>query len=181
MPLISITEIVYIIVLTVVIGYIFSGYIKRTSVIDIKPRFKEIKLAIIIAAPGIILHELAHKFTALAFGLSAKFYIWFFGLILGLLLRVLNSPFLILAPGYVSIEGGTQSQLALVAFAGPFINLSLFLIAHFLLKKKNLKKKYLLPLYLTKMINLWLFIFNMLPVPPLDGYQVFYHLYKLIF
>lgn len=179
MPLISLLEIIYIIIVTLVIGYIFSGYIKRP--IDLKPRFKDIKLAIIIAAPGIIFHELAHKFVALSFGLAAKFYIWTFGLILALLLRVFNSPFLILAPGYVTISGGTPGQLSLIAFAGPFTNLLLFFVSYLLLKKKNIKRKYMIPLYLTKMINMWLFIFNMLPIPPLDGFQVFSHLYKLIF
>jgi len=183
MALISITEIIYIIVLTLAIGYIFSGYIKLRrplTGLDIKPSFKEIKLAIIIAAPGIILHELAHKFTALAFGIGAKFFIWIPGIILGLVLRIFNSPFLILAPGYVSISGGTDLQLAITSFAGPFINLLLFVIAHLLLKKRNIKKRYLFTLYITKMINLWLFIFNMLPVPPLDGYQVFSHLINIL-
>ena len=43
------------------------------------------------------------------------------------------------------------------------------------------KRKQIVALHLTKIINLWLFIFNMLPIPPLDGSKVFYHLFQTIF
>ena len=179
MTLITLGEIISLIIVTLIIGYIFSGYVRP---IYRKPlNFKDIKFAIIISAPAIILHELAHKFVALSFGISAKFYMWTFGLILGLVLRFFHSPFIILAPGYVNIGGGTPEQLAIIAFAGPFVNLLLFFISLLLLKKRRLKRKQIVALHLTKIINLWLFIFNMLPIPPLDGSKVFYHLFQTIF
>ena len=101
------------------------------------------------------------------------FNLWIPGLLLGVFLRVIGSPFIILAPGYVSVNPDLPIELAVIAFTGPFINLLLFLTAIFVLRfKRKLKRKEFLFWHLTKMINLWLFIFNMIPIPPLDGSKV---------
>jgi Zn-dependent protease len=190
MAFISFLEVIYLIVLTFVIGYIFSGYIKRPRTeLDILDQYKnryfnweDIKLAIIVAAPAVVLHELGHKFVAIFFGLNAVLKIFFEGLGLAIFLKLINSPFLIVAPAYVSISGNaTEFQSMITAFSGPFINLILFLIAYILLNRAKLTKNQALILYLTKQINLLLFIFNMLPIPPLDGSKVFYNLFKIIF
>ncbi|MBU2634027.1 MAG: M50 family metallopeptidase [Nanoarchaeota archaeon] len=180
MTLITISEIISLTIVTLVIGYIFSGYIKP-RIYGKSISVKDIKFAIIISAPAIILHELAHKFVAMGFGLTAKFYMWTFGLVLGLILRFFHSPFIILAPGYVGLSGGTPGQLAIIAFAGPLVNLILFFASFLLLKKRGLKRKHIMALHLTKIINMWLFIFNMLPIPPLDGSKVFGYLFQIIF
>jgi len=70
---------------------------------------------------------------------------------------------------------------ALIAFAGPLINLILWISAHYVLKYKNLGRKQAIFFLLTKEVNKWLFIFNMLPIPPLDGSKVWFGLFKLIF
>ena len=188
MPLISLLEILYLVILTFVIGYIFSGYIKRpvteTNILSDNNYFnwEDIKLAIIIAAPAVILHELAHKFVALAFGLGAVLNVFWQGLGLAVFLKFINSPFLIVAPAYVSISGdATPFQDMLISFAGPFMNLILFLIAYLIFNNKNkLTKNQAILLFLTKQINLFLFIFNILPIPPLDGSKVFYNLFKIL-
>jgi len=45
--------------------------------------WKDFKFAIIITAPAVILHELAHKFVAMAMGLTATFHAWYTGLGIG--------------------------------------------------------------------------------------------------
>ncbi|OGV37044.1 MAG: hypothetical protein A2X48_04330 [Lentisphaerae bacterium GWF2_49_21] len=74
---------------------------------------------------------------------------------------------------------------ALVSFAGPFANLMLFLV--FSIATAVVLVKYpqtvhltsssafgaLLLFYHAAMLNILLFIFNMLPIPILDGYNVF--------
>ena len=173
MPITNPSEVISIIIVTLILGYIFSGYIK----IHMKDSFKNFKFAILVTAPAVILHELGHKFASIAFGVAAYFKIWTFGLVIGLILRIVHSPFLILAPGYVQItETIPSSQMALVAFAGPFVNIVLFILSSLILKKRNLKRRTFVFLHLTKIINLWLFIFNMLPIPPLDGSKVFGYL-----
>ncbi len=135
--------------------------------------------AMIVTAPAIILHELAHKFLALAFGLQALFHASYWGLGIGVFLRIINSPFIFFVPGYVSIQGGTALQSAMTAVIGPLMNLALFAGAHFILtRKKTLTQKQAMILYLTKQINLFLFIFNMLPIPPFDGSKFFYSLFQ---
>src|SRR3989344_2158002 len=169
----NITEIFYILVLTIAIGYIFSGYIRIPEFYSRGFNWKGIKFAILVTAPAIILHELGHKFVGLAFGYDAMFNIWWFGLGLGIFLRIIGSPFLILAPGYVSVNPSSSMELSAIAFAGSFINLALFGTAFFVLRfKRRLKRKEFIFWHLTKLINMWLFIFNMIPIPPLDGSKV---------
>ena|SRR3989344_1335510 len=169
----NLTEIFYIILLTLVIGYIFSGYIRIPGLYSRGFNWRGIKFAIIVTAPAIILHELGHKFVGLILGYSAMFFIWWPGLILGIFLRIIGSPFLILAPGYVSVNPTVPLELSAIAFAGPFINLVLFSTAILILRfKRRLRRKGFLFWHLTKVINMWLFIFNMIPIPPLDGSKV---------
>lgn len=184
-----IREIWDILLVTLALGFIFSSFLKRPRTeLDYGYRIpgfnlQDFKLAVLAVAPAVILHELAHKFTAILLGFSATFYASFFGLGLGIFLRIINSPFIIFAPGYVAIPPATPIlETTFIAFAGPLTNLILFSISSIILRtKKKLSRKFAILLYLTKTINLWLFIFNMLPIPPLDGSKVFYGLFKLLF
>ena len=181
--LISLLEIVYMLITTAVIAYIFMDYIKLPTAFFQKPKFdwNNFKFAALVAAPGIILHELSHKFTAMGFGYEATFNIFLFGLFLGIFLKWIKSPFIILAPGYVAIMGAQIGiQNSIIAFAGPFVDLVLWLGSWLILNKAHkLKRKTALFLYLTKQINMILFIFNMIPIPPFDGYQVLSGLIRL--
>ncbi len=175
--LITPLEITYLLIVTVVIGYIFTGYVSirpRTVYNMMHPN--RIDFAALVAAPGIILHELAHKLTAISFGYPAQFQIWTFGLVLAIFLKLISSPLLIIAPGYVNIPAITNAfQYRLIALVGPAVNLLLWLLAALILKyAKNLDRKQLAYLALTKRINIILFIFNMLPFGPLDGAKVFF-------
>ncbi len=184
MVLLSLDEIKYIIVLTLALGYIFSGFIKRPkSPFETYSAFNlnDIIYAALVAAPAVILHEFGHKFVAMAFGLDASFHVYWFGLGLGVILKLVNAPFLILAPAYVSIPMNvTPLQGFLTAFAGPFVNLMLWLGSMYLLKYGNLAYKYMALIATSAKINKILFIFNMIPFPPLDGYKVFMYLMQLI-
>lgn len=186
--LISLTEIAHMIIVVLALGFIFMSYLKRPKTeLDVlgytKQGFdwQDFKTAALITAPGIILHELAHKFVAMGFGLIATFKVWWFGLFLGVFLKIINSPFILFAPGFVETSSRTALQSLLISFAGPFVNLLLFGIAWYCLEYIKLNRKWAIILYLTKQINLFLFIFNMLPIPPLDGYKVFSNLFNLIF
>lgn len=175
----SIIEILNIVIATLIVGYIFTGIIKikKDNILSLK-RFdwEEYKFSVLVAAPGVILHEMAHKFTAIAFGLSSFFQVWPLGLAIGIILKFLGSGFMLLAPGYVTTLGGNSLQSSLVALAGPFLNFLLFITAHFIIKyKKDLSRKHALFWFYTKEINKWLFIFNLLPIPPLDGYKAYGH------
>ncbi len=180
----SIREIFNLIILIAAIAYILSGYIKSPDKSLLKMRRKSLfdwddfKFAAIIAVPAILFHELAHKFVAIAYGAEATFEIFGFGILLGLFLRLIHSPFLLLAPGYVLISPEAAlsvQQFGIVAFAGPFVNLIFWLVPAFILKtqKRKLKRRTAIFLFYTSFINMWLFIFNMIPFNPLDGGKVF--------
>ena len=187
MALITFGEIIDLVIMTFFVGYIFSGIIPvRRGNYDPLIHYKRgfdfegLKFAIMATAPAIILHELAHKFVALGFGLDAVFYAFYrssFTLMLGILTiisKLTGFGFMFFVPGFVGISGnGTHLQFSLTAFAGPFVNLILWLGSWYLLKYKKYKKKYYLLLILTQRINMFLFIFNMIPIPGFDGYRVF--------
>ena len=188
MPLITFGEILDLILMTFFVGYIFSGMVpvRREEHYDPLTHYKRgfdwegLKFAIMATAPAVILHELMHKFVALGFGLDAVFYAFYrstFTLMLGIfsiIAKITGFGFIYFVPGYVGISGnGTHLQFALTAFAGPFVNLVLWILPWYLLKYKIYKKKHYLLLVLTQRINMFLFIFNMLPIPGFDGYKVF--------
>ena len=178
--LISISEILSLILTSLVIGFIFiDNFPKSKNKISYINR---LIYAGLIVSPGIILHELMHKFVALFFGLTAVFKIFPIGIIIALVLKLVHSPFVLIAPGYVEISQTTSYlQTFFISFAGPFINLILWVIAKIRLRNKNISKNQLIFWHVTKQINIILFIFNMLPIPPLDGSKIWYSLYKLIF
>jgi Zn-dependent protease len=82
-----------------------------------------------------------------------------------------------LIPGYVApaYEGAwagmSATQMSLIAFMGPAVNLVLFVVFWVLLKSDKFPKWNRL-FYISKIVNMWLFILNMLPISPLDGYKV---------
>ena len=140
MAIISILEIIYIIIATLVTGYIFTGLLPlRGSKKDILDSYKnfdwsEFWFSCLVAAPGIVLHELGHKFVAMALGLSAFFQVYPLGLIIGVVLKLFGSGFILLAPGYVIISGSNVVQGILTAIAGPLMNLFLWIAAIFVLR-----------------------------------------------
>lgn len=187
MALITFGEIIDLVLMTFFVGYIFSGIIPvRRESYDPLVHYKKgfdfegLKFAILATAPAIILHELAHKFVALGFGLNAVFFAFYrnsFTLMLGvftIISKLTGFGFMFFVPGFVGISGnGTNLQFASTAFAGPLVNLILWLGSLYMLKTGKYKKKYYLLLLLTSRINMFLFILNMLPIPGFDGYKVF--------
>jgi Zn-dependent protease len=134
----------------------------------------DMKFAIMIIAPAIILHELGHKFVAMAYGAEATFHISYMFLGIALLLKMFNSPFIFLVPAFVAYPNIlTPLQGSAVAFAGPAVNLILFAVSALILKyAKKLTERQIALLALTKKVNLFLAIFNMIPISPFDGGHV---------
>jgi Zn-dependent protease len=177
-------EITQILITIVAIGFIFSGFIKKPQ--THKDYFEQMfggnrwskflnwgnfKFSTAVVAPAIILHELGHKFAGIALGYPSYYEMSSFGLSLGVFLRLIGSRFLLFLPGYVVIPGATDIHLAAIAFAGPAVNLILLAVSWAMLESGKFRK-YSRYLWISKQINLWLFIFNMLPIPPLDGSKV---------
>ena len=149
--------------------------------------------AAIATATGFILHEMGHKFVAIRRGYVAHFQIWIWGIALTLITAVASGgSFLFGAPGAVYIAPAAaigaygygyyssnqqaadpQQENMLISAAGPGINL---VFAIFFLVIYELSTTYNFVAILATFgleLNVGLGSFNMLPIPPLDGYKVF--------
>ncbi len=184
MAVVALQEIFDLAIMVAVIGYIFKDLLPARDTRDYEPLdalrkrgflSEGFRNALIVAAPAIALHELGHKVAAMSFGLQATFHAAYAWLGIGLILKVINAPFLFFVPGFVSYAGAGVAPLsrALIAFSGPAVNLLLFLFAAVAIRQGWFGRKYLSLLYLTKQINIFLFVFNMLPLGSFDGAHVF--------
>ena len=181
------SEIIDLVIMSAYLGYIFSDIIVRPKEnYDPLKHYKQgydwsgFKFAIYATAPAVIIHELAHKFVAMGFGLDATFFAFYrntFTLaiaIFSIISKLTGFGFVFIVPGFVSISGvGTQLQFALTAIAGPLFNLILWIIATLVIKNKKYDQKNLAFWTLTKRINMFLFFFNMIPIGFFDGATVF--------
>ena len=187
--ILSIQEILDIIIMTIAVGYILMGIFsfrrqKTKKLFD----WQAFKFSIIVTAPALILHELGHKLVAMAYGLEPVFHAAYTWLGIGIALKLLRTGFIFFVPAYVNIcpTGGCDNisplAMSLIAFAGPGMNLILFLGAWVLLRSgKNFSPKIRAILHVTKVINIFLFIFNMLPIPMFDGLKVYQGLWNAFF
>ncbi|MBI2529920.1 MAG: site-2 protease family protein [Candidatus Diapherotrites archaeon] len=134
-------------------------------------------VAVIIAVgTGFVLHELAHKYTAIHYGSHAEYFAWPYGLGLALLLSLLtNGGFVFAAPGAVYIFGENlgRKENGIISAAGPLTNIiiaAIFLLVSILVLPFS-------PLVaaiagIGMRVNLFLAAFNLLPFGPLDGTKV---------
>lgn len=176
-------EITDMIASTLILGYVFKDmvvqnlkrtpedWIKGVKKSGWKREIEETLYSSLILAPALILHEMGHKYTAIFFGANATYHAAYFWLFIALLLKFARSPFIFFVPAYIGIIGQlTPLQSAIVAFDGPFMNFLLYLITILILKLKP--KKYTKELRFFAQINLFLFIFNLIPIPGFDGFKV---------
>lgn len=128
-----------------------------------------------------IFHELAHRQVARRYGYVAFYKRWDAGIILALLLGIFNKisriGFIFAAVGAVYIYAPYQQwedkeANGKISLAGPATNITVGIVALLLLKSLTLPATFWGALYYTALINFWLAFFNLLPIPPLDGYKV---------
>ncbi len=137
----------------------------------------QIPLALLISVvsvlTGFLLHELMHKYYAQKFGAWAEFRYSFFGLLLGLFTSFLG--LFLAAPGAVYISGNlTRRENGLVSAAGPLTNTAFsFVFVAAAVATSSLGGLWTTFFAGVAFLDAWLGVFNMIPVPPLDGSKVF--------
>jgi Zn-dependent protease len=143
-----------------------------------------------------ILHEIAHGYVADKLGdptarLSGRLTLNpikhidpFLSIILPILLLVSGSPVIFGGAKPVPVDPFNlkegRKDIALVSLAGPATNIALAIIGAILFKLFHLLPFFGLPYLIISLIlqmivqlNLLLAIFNLLPIPPLDGSKIF--------
>ncbi len=134
-------------------------------------------------------HELAHKYSAVRLGCYARYILSPVGLLITLVSAIPYLPIRFLMPGYVVVSSPYYDPVinkrvnGIVSYAGPLVNIVLgvasILAYHFLIP-------WLIHVYglsywiivlawfliVNTQINGWVAIFNLLPIPPLDGSKI---------
>lgn len=177
MVIITSQEIIDLAILTLALGYIFSGFIQRPrDILDYLrpfPAFDDIKYAAMIVAPAVIVHEIAHKAVGLYLGFDSVLHISIWGLGIGVLLRFIRSPIIFFIPAFVTsaMAPAFPGQFALLALAGPAANFALYWLSDWALLSKKWPK-HNNAFIISRRINLWLLILNMIPFGFFDGAKV---------
>ncbi len=116
------------------------------------------------------LHEMGHKFVAQKHGLWSEYRMFPAGLGLSLILSF--AGFLFAAPGAVMIAGPMDNKTnGKISIAGPAVNLvfsAIGIVGCYLLNGDML----VVPFYLLATLNASLALFNLIPIPPLDGSKI---------
>mgnify|MGYP006288093909 CR=1 FL=1 len=181
MVFITASEIFAILFMIFGIGFIFSGYFRREPAEGYDPlkyyqrpsMWQDIKFAALIAAPAVVLHELSHKIVAMSFGAQAVLQAPYTMYLIVMLLKLMNFPLLFFVGGYVSDTPLPALASSLVAIAGPLTNFLIWFLIWISIRYSFAPKKYYNILEPMAKINLFLGVFNMIPIPGFDGYHFF--------
>ncbi len=124
---------------------------------------------------GFFLHEMGHKAAAIRYGAVAVYRAWMWGLVMAVFLAAAtHGRFVFAAPGAVYIwkENLTRREDGIISLAGPVMNVLLAVFFFYLLYAFGS-----IPLVFAISVpgiyvNLFLALFNLIPVYPLDGSKV---------
>ena len=130
-------------------------------------------VSLVTAGSGFVLHELSHKFVAQRYGYWAEFRMWPLGLVFAMATSLIGVIFA--APGATYISGAniTGEQNGKISLAGPLTNVGVALVFLPFFLFASPSSVWSLLGSLGVFINIFLALFNLLPLGPLDGAKVF--------
>lgn len=163
-------EIFELLIAWILISIAFTILFANPIVNGISPEiFALLIICLFTAGFGFLIHELAHKFFAERYNCETRFKADYRGLLFALLLSFFGLIFA--APGAVHIKGNiTKRQNGIISAAGPVSNLIVSIA--FLLVGTLIGGPLGRVMSYGFVINAWIGLFNMIPVPPFDGAKV---------
>lgn len=169
------TEIIHIAISVVALTFAFSlalvDGIRGISGLNLPTLLFIIGVSFVAVSTGFLLHEIAHKRVAQGYNCYAEYRMYPMGLMIGLLSAAFG--FLLALPGAVMIAGRiTMKQNGLISLAGPSMNMLIAVVCMPLAFVFSTEPLLLALFGMVAYINSLLAIFNLLPVPPLDGSKV---------
>ena len=167
-------EIRDLVISAIVLAFMFSfqGFARLDAILWIFP------VGLLTISISFLAHEMAHRHYAKRYGCHAEYQIWWYGVIVALVFSLFSDGAVkfaalgaVMIYPMIDMWGNTKvlsrRQYGIISVAGPVINLILvgvFLLLGFFIYQ---------PLYIGAIINVWLAIFNLLPIWILDGAKVF--------
>jgi len=149
-------------VLIIALSMIMSGSGSMSRVLVFVP------ISTLAVLTGFFLHEMSHKYTAFKYGYPAAFQAWYIGL--GIALFSAFVGFLFAAPGAVMVYGyPSKRENGIISAAGPAMNL---ILGFSLLITGLFLPQYAFTLWYVAYFNFFLALFNLLPIPPMDGTKI---------
>jgi len=137
--------------------------------------------SIVIVALALLVHEAAHRVYGLDIGFRVEFQPWIYGLVAGVMISIMTYGKLIfITSGGIILHvlethrlgyfryNRSNSTIGLTAVMGPYANILLAIM---------FKALGFLPgglIHKAMMINILFAVYNMLPIPPLDGAHAFF-------
>ena len=163
-----------------VLGFIFSIALSGFEYTTGGSIIVNYLISLVIVAPALILHELAHKFVAQNYGCKAGYVLWPTGVLIAVLVTILtNGRVIFAALGAVMISthyptrlgyrfvGLSSMENGKIAASGPAVNIILAIISYILMPLSPTIFQ------ISATINGIIALFNLIPFPPLDGSKIF--------
>lgn len=134
----------------------------------------------LVTSLAVIVHELSHKYTAISLGCYSKYVLHPTGLVLTLVSAIPFMPIKIIMPGVTLVFPYTYDPYSLrrvngiTSLAGPLSNILLAIFSAIAINVAYSQMPLILKLALavSLSVNSWIALFNLIPVPPLDGSKV---------
>ena len=171
------------IITCLLIAFIFSFREWGTTSFDWKMGSFNYFRAIILVGTALLVHEFGHRLIATWIGYHSQYKAWLMGLVAGLVLAFVSNGFLLfLAPGTLLIKARKVHRLGTWPFGSP-LHRHLGWIAMsgaianmvFAILLKTIYFAIPNPWILKAVtINIWLALFNMIPIPPFNGIRTFF-------